>query len=164
MWTARVKRIERLRQRVAIMTDPSGTPMDPGIQDAVVALRLHGFPTSASCAGHLDGQFIAPWVLIEPTSPKKLQRRRRVSYLTMRRKRLEWRLLHLLSRFYHERFVAEDVRLHIEGRHTLHSNFCLTNQGREAVETLLQRGRQRKHRQYQEEMQAFATFLLSQPP
>lgn len=46
-------KIDKMRQKVNSFTDKLGTPVDPEIFDLVVALRLHGFNTVNSCAGHV---------------------------------------------------------------------------------------------------------------
>lgn len=80
-------RLERVSQRgaairaeVASLTDGLGRRLDSGITELVVALRLHGFRTTASCAGHLDHGLPWPWVRIGPHhdagdtgAPRRLQ-------------------------------------------------------------------------------------------
>ncbi|GHO86351.1 hypothetical protein [Dictyobacter formicarum] len=47
---------------LADATDPTGTPIDPGIMEMVIALNVLGVETNASCEGHLDRGYAAPWV------------------------------------------------------------------------------------------------------
>ena len=58
-------------EKVAKRKDKVGGEMDPGIIESVVALNLHKFPTSASCEGHLDHGYAAPWVAIEAVNEPK---------------------------------------------------------------------------------------------
>jgi hypothetical protein len=55
---------ERTGQEVAELTDGLGMHIDPGIRDAVTALRLLGLRTEASCEGHDSWGVGAPWVSI----------------------------------------------------------------------------------------------------
>jgi hypothetical protein len=43
-----------------------GKPVDVGITSLVVALNASGFPTTASCEGHLNWGIPAPWVDVRP--------------------------------------------------------------------------------------------------
>jgi hypothetical protein len=43
--------------------DALGVPVDEAIEDVVVALRLLGFNTISSCAGHLDRPATGPYVM-----------------------------------------------------------------------------------------------------
>jgi hypothetical protein len=52
---------ERTGQEVAELTDGLGMHIDPGIRDAVTALRLLGLRTEASCEGHDSWGVGAPW-------------------------------------------------------------------------------------------------------
>ena len=44
--------------------DNLGAPIDAGIKKAVIAFNLAGFPTTASCEGHLDTGLPAPWMRV----------------------------------------------------------------------------------------------------
>ncbi len=44
--------------------DGLGTPIDDGIKEALIALKVNGFGTLASCEGHIDRGLPYPWVAI----------------------------------------------------------------------------------------------------
>lgn len=156
--TTRTKRIKHLSKKVDQMADGLGYPMDPKIKPTVVALMLHGFPTVASCEGHLDHGYAAPWVMIEPRVPKGLRGNKKKAYLNWQRKKLEWRVMDLLTKFYRRRLVAADVRLHLD--RIGYGIIRLTNEGNEAVDILSEHKRKKKLRRYQQEMKEFTKFLL----
>jgi hypothetical protein len=47
-------RYQELREQLGNLTDALGMPIDADILDLVVVLNALGFPTSGSCAGHLE--------------------------------------------------------------------------------------------------------------
>lgn len=47
------------------ITDRLGMPIDSGIKETVIVLRLLGFKTSQSCEGHSDRALPFPWVMID---------------------------------------------------------------------------------------------------
>ena len=51
------------------ITDALGMPIEKGIRDTVIALRLLGFPTSGSCEGHVGRGCSSPWVDVLAASP-----------------------------------------------------------------------------------------------
>jgi hypothetical protein len=57
-WRAAVEEADSL-------IDCIGRPVDLFIRDTVAILRLYGFPTTASCEGHLERRCHYPWVDIE---------------------------------------------------------------------------------------------------
>jgi hypothetical protein len=57
-WLHRLEEIEHIR-------DALGFPVDQNIRETIVALNLSGFPTSASCEGHIDRAKGAPWIKVE---------------------------------------------------------------------------------------------------
>lgn len=60
-----MKRIyEDVAREVESLKDDLGLPIDDGIKKIVIALRLWGFPTDASCEGHLSDGLPYPWVEI----------------------------------------------------------------------------------------------------
>jgi hypothetical protein len=64
-WKDKLAEIERTK-------DALGFPVDEHIRETIVALNLSGFPTSASCEGHIDRARGAPWVRIEaPGRPEE---------------------------------------------------------------------------------------------
>ncbi len=61
---------EEKEEEVEEWVDALGEKIDPGIKEAVVALNMSGFPTSASCEGHSERGIPAPWIEIEaPNEP-----------------------------------------------------------------------------------------------
>ncbi len=58
----KTQRYLEMRERVATFTDKLGTPLDPGIEETVIALNLLGLKTVQSCEGHLDHGCPYPWV------------------------------------------------------------------------------------------------------
>jgi hypothetical protein len=69
-WDAAVRHVEGIR-------DALGKPVDAGIKSLVIALNAHGFPTTASCQGHLDWGIPAPWVDVRPEPTRESDARRR---------------------------------------------------------------------------------------
>jgi hypothetical protein len=59
-------------QEVATVADNLGMPIDAGIRQAVIALRMWRFPTDGSCEGHTDDGLPYPWVEIyAPDQPEE---------------------------------------------------------------------------------------------
>lgn len=56
------KRWEDKRREIDLRADVQGLEIDKGIKESVVAFNMTGFPTSASCEGHIDGGNAAPWI------------------------------------------------------------------------------------------------------
>lgn len=110
-------------RKVRALVDALGHGMDTAIVPAVVALRLLGFHTIASCGGHLNRHTGGPYVLIE--SPQAASRAREAqamsednpSYLALReradvaRATDLRRLCQWLRRFYDGREVDHDSRI-----------------------------------------------------
>lgn len=53
---------QKKMEEVDHIVDAVGEHIDAGIKNTVVAFDLLGLPTSASCEGHLDHGYCAPWV------------------------------------------------------------------------------------------------------
>lgn len=65
---------QETREEVARMVDKLDEPVDEGIKEGVVALRVNGFETNASCEGHVDRGDHGkpyPWVDIGEYPPKE---------------------------------------------------------------------------------------------
>lgn len=60
----KTQRYLEMRERVTTFTDKLGTPLDPGIEETVIALNLLGLETVQSCEGHLDHGCPYPWVTV----------------------------------------------------------------------------------------------------
>lgn len=65
LYSSTKKKIQEIQKEVDLITDRLGHPIDEQIKPAVIALRLSGFPTSASCQGHEDWGLPYPWVDID---------------------------------------------------------------------------------------------------
>jgi hypothetical protein len=63
-WDAAAAFVEGIR-------DALGKPVDAGIKSLVTALNASGFPTTASCEGHLDWGIPAPWVDVQPAPTRE---------------------------------------------------------------------------------------------
>lgn len=55
-------------ESVRLLRDQLGMPVDKGIEEAVVALRLLGFKTTASCAGHSSRLTTGPYIMFASAS------------------------------------------------------------------------------------------------
>jgi len=119
-WQQAVREVDRL-------VDKLGTPMDAGIKDAVVTLKLLGYKTIGSCQGHLDHGTGGPWIhlLIDEAEDleKRLVRRRKnippLEAVLIRRqvksvanKHLQ-PLRRLLTEFYATRKVRLDLKISV---------------------------------------------------
>lgn len=62
------KSLVETQREVDNITDKLGQPVDTEIKPLVVALRFVDFPTTGSCAGHLDSGLPFPWVDIGVTN------------------------------------------------------------------------------------------------
>lgn len=110
-------------RKVRTLTDALGNDMDASITPAVVALRLLGFHTIASCGGHLDRHTGGPYVLIEvPEAATLAQKAQKIDdenpdYLVLRhqadlaRATALRRVCDWLRAFYDERAVDHDNRI-----------------------------------------------------
>lgn len=67
-------RWQRELEVVRGLRDALGLGVDPGIEDAVVALRLAGYRTVMSCAGHLDRRTGGPYVVLESFAAARFAR------------------------------------------------------------------------------------------
>jgi hypothetical protein len=64
--------VQQELQKVALLSDKLGRPIDEGIRLTVAALRVHNFVTSQSCEGHLERKTAGPWVDIESPDAQRL--------------------------------------------------------------------------------------------
>lgn len=170
---------QRLAERFAATTDDLGQPLDPKILDAVVALNVLGFETTASCEGHTEGSY-APYVDIAIDTPADEKERLfealrhaesdeeiragndlfeqlNVYYLQVRR-----RLMDLLIAFYQDRHVSYDHLLSLHPRRDVFGcveDLRLQCAGAEDLDLNDAAERVVKLNVYQREIQAFATFL-----
>jgi hypothetical protein len=156
-------------KEVDLIVDGLGRPVDGGIRDAVVALRLLGLDTSGSCEGHLDHGMRAPWVDFEVELSDEMRRRhqaavdrgdsdevQRIENEAIALASKEWnKLLPLLDEFYRGRDVSYDRRLVLI---PMNAATRLMSQGAQ-----LQRGEvpgivYGRLKSYREEMDAFMRF------
>src|SRR6266849_4234763 len=55
IWNEKLRALDRVVDRL-------GQPIDQGIRDTVAVLNCLGFETEASCEGHVNAKFKAPWI------------------------------------------------------------------------------------------------------
>jgi hypothetical protein len=162
--------------------DALGTPLDAGIRDLVIALHALDIQTLASCEGHLDHGDAAPWVNIGARHPQAKQAylalhaahqepdptQRRVLLEQVEAMKLEGKRAHLiecrkvlalLERFYASRSVPAEVRLLLQSSEWS-GIMSLESQGAAYQDCIEEDERARCLVLYQQEMQAFATFLI----
>lgn len=187
MQDARKERWQELTETFSRTTDAIGCSIDEGILETVVALNAVGINTQASCEGHLDHGTAAPWVHIGAADALPLARqihmkqkqaqeaesrgasleeRSKLHEETQEASRASKRLnmverMKLMS--YMDRFYAEHS-VSCDGRLVLHTYGWtgvtrLTSQGADCQDCREAEERAAKLQEYQQEMQAFTTFL-----
>ncbi|MGD0074766.1 MAG: hypothetical protein ABSD31_10555 [Candidatus Binataceae bacterium] len=158
-------------REVARLIDGLGKRVDKGIQTTVTALRALGFPTTASCEGHLQHGMKAPWINIGDhhvrlvakadtvTGKPQASPQMNVEMQEVRRTNLkaQERLLCLLERFYQRRNTRISRRLIVQP--IGNGAFRLTNQGAHVHDLFAPVNANRELRRCQTEMAAFTTFL-----
>jgi hypothetical protein len=116
----------RITAELASASDRLGKPIDSAILPTVVALRMIGFQTNASCEGHLDHGIKAPWIEVgsvsddlarralsgpstEESSPhiKSVEELQAIEAVYNERSRL----IDLLDKFYSHRQCSAQARL-----------------------------------------------------
>jgi hypothetical protein len=163
--------------------DGFGTPIDPGIIDVVVALNMVGVNTEASCEGHLGHGNAHPWIRIGAPGVDDLEEELRHARLKVHRRIFNWnrdkawakhneiearlkplhmqewdKVISLLEDFYKHRFVDLDRRLIISDP-LMSGQFFLQSQGGARQDSRDDREKAERLKEYQCEMQAFASFL-----
>ncbi len=183
----REQRWQETADKFSHVADRLGKTIDAGILETVVVLNILGIPTIASCEGHIDWGTRAPWVDIASTDPathvsiaklstEALQERERdqktpaeiaAMFEEVHKIRRAVKVLHIqerqklltyLATFYEDRHVSYDRRLIIRPLGT-DGKSRLESQGADCQEVAPLDTREKKLREYQEEMQAFTTFL-----
>jgi hypothetical protein len=164
------------------VVDGIGAHIDPVIMGVVVGLNALGVNTEASCEGHLDHGDVHPWIRIGAPDTEALEEELRearqkvlnvsesereqafaiYSELEARLKTLhmqEWdKVIDLLDRFYEQHTASCDCRLIVSD--ILGSGqFFLQSQGAIRQDTRDVKLKAAKLKAYQQEMQAFASFL-----
>ena len=67
-WHAELTQVRSLRDKL-------GRPVDPPLESVVAALRLHGYRTISSCGGHIREYPRGPYVLVQSSAARYLQRK-----------------------------------------------------------------------------------------
>lgn len=167
------------------VVDRLGTPIDPSIFEAVVALNLLGIVTTASCGGHEDHGTFAPFIDIKAQEGWEVEQAEhdawkdseqlreqgasREAFVAAREKIwplkrqaqsyqhvLRSSLLEYLDAFYAHRSVSADRRLALQ-YHGYRTR--LESQGAGLQEGRKEEERAQKLCEYQEEIARFAVFL-----
>jgi len=133
---------EEVFDRVAMTTDDLGRRIDPGIIYLILALNASGIRTTFSCEGHLDHGQSYPWVWIPAEDQSKL-----AEVLTAFYKKHEQageqamdQMLVIVCNFIEDECVLQSF------------GACCQNERKQEL-------RAKKLKEYQQEMQSFATFL-----
>lgn len=150
--------INKIREEVSTFEDKLGQKVDKDIFEAVVALRLHGFNTVSSCAGHVKQKTLCFTPHIDITDTTK------ESHIDQYKANVEKlsKLINLLDEFYQNRKTDYKNMLvcscswgnaaFIE----LRPHSGLTS----AYEVINLQARQELHKQYLKEFKDFAKFLI----
>lgn len=162
------KKWDDLKEIIDALADKLGKGVDESIKETIVALKLLGIHTTASCEGHLDHGTFAPYIDIEATDAlekeKLLDSMSNAAEIEAAKKEIRhanlkerWKLIQLLDEFYTDRQSPFDKRLTINkgpfGRSRLESLGAALQ-----IITDLPLKSQRLL-QYQQEMKAFSEFL-----
>jgi hypothetical protein len=160
----------KAKTEVLAITDRLGSPVDKGIVDTVVAMRLLGFNTTASCAGHIRRMNTGPYVIFELPKARDYAKRARVindshdpnfralRKLANRQRAIDLgRMLTYLDEFYQNRLVNQSGRLIVQSMPmTLNILQC---QGAEAAYAVNADTKKAILAHNQAEMRAFTDFL-----
>jgi hypothetical protein len=162
---------QQQEQQVSRIVDRLGKRIDEGIKEAVVALRLLGFLTTASCEGHIDWGLPGPWIDIGEV-PKDIRKmfietRKDPSKLDDQKKALieetiqkgveeKARLVELLAEFYQNRSVPYDQMLTMQ--YAGGDSAKLISQGTRVHKAYETNIRAERLNRYQHEMKTFTEF------
>jgi hypothetical protein len=160
------KATEDVRQ----LTDGLGVPVDVDIVHTVAILRLMGFHTTMSCAGHLDRFTGGPYVMFsspaarhylmryrelgDSLNPKSKRLLHKATVLNLRERQ---RLFVYLAGFYQNRSVSYTQRLIVAGPGFSHNR--LQCQGAELAQIADDATKARLLEDGQAEMHAFTEYL-----
>lgn len=163
---------QKVYQEVERIVDKLGKPVDPGIKESVVALRVLGLETQASCEGHLDRGVKGPWIDVGPEIPQALKDRMReqrkhgghmdpelenkVGELKIKNLEDQLRLMGLLEEFYNDRNVPLERRLILK---FYPYDARLISQGAELQDLYRPEVQREKLKEFQKEMAAFTKFV-----
>lgn len=177
-------KITKELEQVGTIIDGLGLPIDEEIKVLVATLRVLGFVTTSSCAGHMDKG--TPYVEISSLVTQGFKRQSRVievidlmqkypgdqayanEYMELTAKpkqaNLEeaWRLQQLLNSFYQTRNVLVDSVLIIKSIGGGLGGYRLESNGAAFVGVIQPQERLDWLKNAQAEMNAFAEFLISQ--
>jgi hypothetical protein len=166
VWTDLQKRFHRTVDRL-------GERIDPGIMDTVVAFNAAGLYTSASCEGHLDHGLAHPWIDVTHEEAEDIAQKivellnegkREDAYTQQLMKehrqlllQAEQGLVELLNAFYQHHTFDYDRHLIVwrfsNGKPRLQSHGAEYQPYRDPAK------KAQKLKEYQDEMQCFASFL-----
>lgn len=169
--TSKATLFAEIRQKATQLTDALGNSIDPGILDTVVALRLYGVNTIASCEGHNDRITGGPYVMFESAKAteyeakyKKLQDKSSILYKQLYHKaaaanaREVQTVLNLLDAFYESKSTPHSQRLIVRcfgasaGKLMCHNADSAYILGVQEQKNLLTKN--------QKEMEVFTAYLL----
>lgn len=158
-------------QEVNQLVDGLGKRIDAGIKEGVIALRVLGFHTAASCEGHIGRGLPGPWIDVGdiPDDIRRLflKTRREPTKSNEREKALiqeaiqeaireKARLVELLTEFYDDRKVPYDQQLIL--LHPIGDTSRVISQGTEVYRAYDLTVQAERMKRYQEEMKAFTEF------
>jgi hypothetical protein len=164
---------EAERRAVLELRDRQSLGVDEGIVEPLVALRLMGVKTIASCEGHGDSGLKAPWIDIGAEVPPLLDEEMRRADDSHDEERAHgvWEQIHalhlqeaspvltLLDDFYRSQPTPADLRLVMLPAATY---VRLISQGGIFQESRSDEIAARMLRQYQDEMHRFSMYLKTQ--
>lgn len=154
----KLKKWERLKKEVLRIVDGLGMGIDAGIRGTVVALRANGFPTCASCEGHVDWGIACPWVDIQAPEPKGWRRSAKKRDRWFKKNfRLWQKMISLLEEFYAVHRVPYSQMIVAESCAT--GSFRIMCVGGLGTSFSSLREKRKLLPRYQEEMWVFKQFL-----
>lgn len=185
MKNVKLQKWQKIQKQIEKAVDAIGYPMDEGIKETVVAFNATGFPTSASCEGHLDHSLVYPWIDIMSTENTSLLQQKANELFKKARELDEkgntkesskiWGHAHLadkkahipilklsekfvtkLTDFYRQRNTPYDVRLTV---HQFSDRLRVESIGGFLQEVRPLNEKKKKLREYQKEMREFGEFL-----
>lgn len=163
---AKIKRQKWIQAREAVdhLADALGHGIDKGIKETVVAFRVHGILTTASCEGHLHWGMCYPWVDVGVYAPPEWGREknwwknsRKMNLLEKRGLLEAKKLVKLLDLFYRDRSVSYDTRLVMKPAGW--GDWRLQSAGGPMIDLYPKSERSRRLFRYQKEMRTFGLLL-----
>jgi len=154
-------RWEQLSDEAQQIKDQLGKGLDEGIQQTVIALKAHGFPTNQSCEGHAKGEHghPYPWVQVGVPEPKGWQDDEEKQKEWMRQNyKEEQKIRELLTEFYRIKTTPADIRI-IPEKIGIFGSFRIQSAGAEALQESPVEELPEKVKMYQQEMNDFTQFL-----